>query len=482
MKRIKINHSTTLGDFFYWFLIYLAMFILLIVTWLLNKDKMSSIEGTLILSRVSILFLAIELYLLYRETRKKITTVSLVCISFYLFQMGQYFVYAIEPSNKKLFFKSPYYCAFFKNDFYLLNICIVVTLVGFVFFNLGQLCYIKLNSRKNNIVKIYDKKSETFSTLLMLILIVSTIISIYYVIKSIQISFSSTYTEFIYSSSFGGLSTFYIFISPAIFGICIFSNKKFYKLIAILIGIVYFSLRFMIGGRTLSVGFFVTLILYYFIEVKKKKIKPSTIMIIIIAIYLAISFLVCMHNTRILSDRNIMTIIIDFINIVFSGTAIKSIIIEFGYNASSLPWSIVNLPSCFFGKTYLTSLSGLIPSSLDIFHWLSEYRIYASLDARLGNSLNMGYGPGISMIAEAFLNCKYLFFLPMFLFGLIFTKLSSFDLNRKKNGFLYYLQVASFSTILIMPRRPFFYLVTTELYIGILMYIIYTLFKRKHIF
>ncbi len=481
MKKIKINYLTIFGDFFCWLVTYLAIFLLLMAIWLFNKDKMFSIEGTLILSRVSILFLAIGLYLLYRETRKKITTVSLVCISFYLFQMGQYFVYAIEPNNEKLFFKSSYYCAFFGNDFFLLNICVIVTLVGFAFFNLGQLCYIKLSSRKNSSIKIHYKKSETFSTILMLILIVSTIISIHYVIRDIQISFSSTYTEFIQSSSFGGVSTFYIFIAPSILGIYVFSDKKIYKLIATFIGIIYFSLRFMIGGRTLSVGFFVTLLLYYFIEVKKKKIKLSTIIIIITIIYFAASFLVCMHNIRILSDKNIMTIIANFINIVFSGTAIKSIIIEFGYNASSLPWSIVNLSSCFFGKTYLASLSGLIPSSLDIFHWFSEYRMYASLDAKLGASLNMGYGPGMSMIAEAFLNCKCLFFLPMFLFGLMFTKLSSFDLNQKKNSFLYYLQLASFSTILIMPRRPFFYLVTTELYIGILIYIIYTIFRRKHI-
>ena len=74
MKKIKINYLTIFGDFFCWLVTYLAIFLLLMAIWLFNKDKMFSIEGTLILSRVSILFLAIGLYLLYRETRKKITT------------------------------------------------------------------------------------------------------------------------------------------------------------------------------------------------------------------------------------------------------------------------------------------------------------------------------------------------------------------------------------------------------------------------
>ena len=66
MKKIKINYLTIFGDFFCWLVTYLAIFLLLMAIWLFNKDKMFSIEGTLILSRVSILFLAIGLYLLYR--------------------------------------------------------------------------------------------------------------------------------------------------------------------------------------------------------------------------------------------------------------------------------------------------------------------------------------------------------------------------------------------------------------------------------
>lgn len=130
--------------------------------------------------------------------------------------------------------------------------------------------------------------------------------------------------------------------------------------------------------------------------------------------------------------------IIDYFNGVFNslGNTIPVFIGELGWNITSVCWTMMLVPVTEpyrFGMSYVVSLLSWVPSGVfpggvnPVYKW-------AELGDWLQNVLNMPYGPGYTMFAEAYINFSWFGIIAVYVEGMIIgyflTKVKRKDIDK----------------------------------------------------
>lgn len=122
------------------------------------------------------------------------------------------------------------------------------------------------------------------------------------------------------------------------------------------------------------------------------------------------------------------------------------------------------------GTTYLYSLTSVIPN---VGFWdLHPAMRYGDLGGWLQRTLDLGYGPGYSIVAEAYINFGRAGFLFMFCFGFVLARLFHIDAVRLGNPLLVLLSLLLCFLILKTVRNSFLATVRSLFYYLLPIYLI----------
>lgn len=145
-----------------------------------------------------------------------------------------------------------------------------------------------------------------------------------------------------------------------------------------------------------------------------------------------------------------------FIDNIFSKNVILSFFGEAGFNGSSSVWTMQLVKTGkiehFYGLTYVGSVFGLIPSSVDFLGIAAAFSRYTQLESLLTEAYSFDFGVGFSLVAESYLNFGYFGFIAIFFEGLLLCKLLNID-DYSDTGWKNYVPIVLLSVLLTMPRR-----------------------------
>ena len=459
-----------------------AFSILLIFPLVSSLANFSDSQKITILCWMTIILFVDSIVFLWRTTKRLFSSYTLLSVSFFLYQFGADVANVFWP-NEETFINNIYYVKMSGGNAGVFN-SILISSVFYFFFTLGQLSYFYHPFHYRIPRKIKESKMFVFENTQKVIFVSSLVL--FFV--SFPLGFYKALYQFLYVKKYGYLSlvnnkifynlagNFEVFIVPTLLLICLFGKKTWVKVICFILSLSYLLLTAGSGSRTTIVSFACIVLVFCFRYLSKAKLKTKLWFIptMLVVLYFGVCFIAAYAKYRNSADQSLSGFVSFFFSFSLSQDPLAKVVSEFGFNASSLPFSIELIGSkYYFGKSYFCALFGLIPSSLDFTGFFTKLANYSATDTALlqATATYLNFGPGTSMIAEAFLNFRWLGIFPMFIFGYWFTSLSCFDFCDKTNRFEFYIQAVMSGTIFIMPRRPFLYLVKGGLYSCLLIFV-----------
>lgn len=229
-------------------------------------------------------------------------------------------------------------------------------------------------------------------------------------------------------------------------------KKKSIKILLIIVTVIWVLIGFASGDRGEQLSFIITFLwLWKTIVSKKRRLSPSIIIFGLIIITLIPSFTAFRNVT----DRDLNVIIEEVSEVYAENNPIVSTVNELGYSMLPLIEVMRLIPTNFdysYGVTYFDGLLKLLPTFLE--KDFISYR--SSLSFWLQDVLNLSYGPGFSMPAEAYFNFGWFGPFMFIFFGLLYGILFKHNSNGKYSNLLDYVFVACVLEITIMNTRESF--------------------------
>ena len=177
----------------------------------------------------------------------------------------------------------------------------------------------------------------------------------------------------------------------------------------------------LVGGRSGAVMTMLGMLLafHYFI----RPIRKKDMIVGAGVAYLGMAVLNAIATFRNLMNRSLG----DLVELTVSslGNAVGELLGELGWTLTSICWTMELVPSDYpyrYGMTYLASLTTAIPSSFFGGRANHPVVIWAHLAEWLQGALNKSYGPGFSMIAEAYINYGGMGIVMMAIVGFLIAK------------------------------------------------------------
>lgn len=123
-----------------------------------------------------------------------------------------------------------------------------------------------------------------------------------------------------------------------------------------------------------------------------------------------------------------------------------------------------------YGSSYLYSATSIIPN---LGFWdLHPAMKYGNLNDWLQNAMSLNYGPGYSIVAEAYINFGNLGFLMMMFLGYVFGLVFNINIRDKRNPLLIVLAFVFCFLIIKTVRNSFLATVRSIFYYIIPIYLI----------
>lgn len=174
--------------------------------------------------------------------------------------------------------------------------------------------------------------------------------------------------------------------------------KRRMIVVAMLLDVV---INLFIGGRSGAVMSLLAIVLAYHYFVKPFSVKSTIVGAI--GGYFSIAVLNAIADIRDVANKGLG----DFLSALSSSfsNVIGEFLGELGWSITSVCWTMNIVPSSYpfrYGMSYLVSLISWIPSFC--FTGAHPVVIWGELSNWLQNALGMTYGPGYTMVAEAYLN------------------------------------------------------------------------------
>lgn len=389
-------------------------------------------------------------------------------LSYFFFSFGQVFLYSfgVEYERFNLIRISSndeilYYCLYF--------------LIGTPFFLLGALKAVKkdITEKRNTIHSNSINKDLAYSLKVIGWLMFVTSAPIYLrnlfsnILMSMLYGYGSIYETAtisegaLFSNVFESLGMWFI---PSLFMLLVvYKNTYIIKRLILFLLILISIGIFIVGTRSESMAIILTLIYLWDAEVKKMKKRNKFVLAILVL--LVILSLPVIQSFRGLDNKTIDNFLITFSTMQDNNNLIVDILGELG--GSMHPWLLVNrlMPETYsfrLGQSYIASFLAIIPSFL-----LGgvSFTKYARLSGWLQSAANMSYGPGFSILAEAYYNFGWfglpiLYFIGWLYFKFLSNNMLKGEILKYKNLFS---AIALFSFITSV-RSSLYLTIRIELY------------------
>jgi hypothetical protein len=421
---------------------------------------------------------ALSIYFYYRETKTLFSPYIIFYTVFFLFHFGQCLMYGLFIQYKYYVFDR------FSSDIVINGalysvFCIIV-------FHLGNLVVLKSKKSINSsfLTRINNEQAIRAMGYLLFFLSIFPAFynSIYEMIVSIKYGYAGTYK---YAKEPFFLFTFLqnLFIPSCILLIVTFKQRDVKALIIKLIVCVYAGILLIVGGRTEGIAIFLTLL--FLNNVLSKKISRKALVNIGLVLCLIIILIPTLHNFRIAEQKSVGLFFEEAKKSVISNPVVETVG-EMGYSISPLFMTMGVIPEKVdyqYGKSYLASITSIIPAHLNPIHSLQKFSQSAALDDWLMKQYKMDFGPGYSLIAESYYNFGFFGISMMFIWGIILGwLLNHFNLDQlRSNRLSLYFNMVCFYALLTLPRRPSFYFVDQIIYLVVFVWIGILLFQKLFI-
>lgn len=258
------------------------------------------------------------------------------------------------------------------------------------------------------------------------------------------------------------------------------SKKKTQRNIYLGLMFIYMVEQFYIGGRSDAVKLLITIICVFHYLIKK--LDKKAVFKLIIFGYFFISLLSVIGNVRGLPNRSISLYLTEFIASFGKENLFLTTISELGGSMFPLCSLFSIMPALGFkyGSTYLYALTTIIPN---LGFWsIHPARLYANGSSWLMSVLNMTYGPGFSVTAEAYQNFGEIGFLFLVIIGIIFGKIyTMIDTDTAKiQPDKVAMTLIFFNATLTFVRNDFLSLIRSFFYIAIPVFLLIRIvYERK---
>jgi oligosaccharide repeat unit polymerase len=255
------------------------------------------------------------------------------------------------------------------------------------------------------------------------------------------------------------LNTFHL---PSMVGLLIVYRKSIKKMLLLSVAVCCSAvLSLAIGGRTEAIGCLLCLGLIWLM---RKKFNVKKLCIFALVAYLLLVVATTVAEVRDVQNRSLGTYMSVFFKQIIGFKVFATAFGELGYNSSSVPFTMYLMQRegvQHYGLSYLAAICNIIPSSLDIFGWLEPLEKYVLLDVWVTDSFKASFGLGFSLVAESYLNFKWLGVVVMFGYGFLLGKLFACDDLKHQNDWKIYVSFALFGALFTLPRRMSIFFVDT---------------------
>lgn len=372
-------------------------------------------------------FLAVRAW--YKIRQELLCPYIIFLTSLYFFTAGQCFLLAVGifPTYKNLIVNYPLYYVVRAQWF---------TLLSLNAFSIGAIVSAKIYSKKNekialandNVVAAIKKIGWFLFIISFPIFTVDTITMIRAVISSgygaiYEIHRSSRIEVILF-----GLGDYYFLPSLMLLLIAYKNNKRNRKLI-LTIMVIKVLIDFYIGGRTPAIITLICIICVYHYIIKPIT-KKQAVIFIVVGYFLAATLTIVVQ-IRGIAGRSLF----DFLSFSSNENPVITLISELGGSMIPLIEMIARAGVQFpfrCGSTYLYGLTTIIPN---LGFWdVHPAEVNASLGDWLQSIMGINYGPGFSMIAEAYLNFKWAGILAVAIIGFILGRLFSLVHRQEAEG------------------------------------------------
>lgn len=247
-------------------------------------------------------------------------------------------------------------------------------------------------------------------------------------------------------------------------------KKRWYVLI-LLIEVCFWLYT---GGRSNGVIIAAIMLMYYHICVKPIRFKQA--LVVAVAGFFFISLLGVISETR--SDKNAS--ISEAISEGFGeGNAFYSAISEMGFSQYPMIATMELIPDRYDymrGRSYFYAATSIIPN---LGFWdLHPAMKYANMNGWLQDAMNLRFGPGYSIVAEAYANFGKFGFLMMLILGYCYGSIFNINDRNRKNPLLLVLAFV-FCFLVIKTVRNSFLATVRSLFYYILPIYIFVVYMYK---
>ncbi len=325
------------------------------------------------------------------------------------------------------------------NDEMLVNKSILFSIIGYSAMAVGAFLVTDKRKIENNYETIQNENLRK-SIIIVAVLMIAVGMPQYCMnlINNIRTAFEGAYMDIYKTSNDGNaiqniMQSFNMFFVPGLIFLVI-ACKDNKKIVNISIGIVLLNLilAFISGARGGAIALLLTLFYLYTTQIKKIKVRNYIVLGILAIIVMRLFNVVAVFRDE--PDKNIDTLVKSFEETNDSGL-ILSTVEDLGASIFSLYHTINIVPSSqgyAYGYTYFASVMAVIPS---LFMGGISFSNEASLAEWLMKKLNLDYGPGYTILAEAYYNFGMFGFLAMFAIGMLFSQIfevKNLESNDKK--------------------------------------------------
>lgn len=404
---------------------------------------------------ISLLWCAVSLKI------KNGTYLSLVFMfegAFYILTLGQSLLYAlgIEISSTLNLY--------YANSAFDVNKAYIFSILCFLFLHFGVLLYVNkktLSKNQNaNIEQIKEKKDYTH-TMRQLGKILLPVTGVFYLFQVYALM--SAYSVVGYAQAYGVItgSTSWAKIPILIgnyfphvlfFMLAAYRNSKRNRSVYSMLILFIVAFNFSIGNRSEPVSYLMALLWFSrTYATTKTEIKVKSLMMIVGA-FLLILIVPIIGETRNTGELSLATIIDSFTGENSMMETVFDTITSMGYSAFPTIKTMQLIPNQFglrYGKSYFYALLSVFPNLFGGTHISVKH---AGLALWLKTTLNMSYGPGFSMPAEAYYNFGWFGIVIMPLFGYLISKILEEE-NRNESSLRLFVMMSAFVVLFSIPRR-----------------------------
>lgn len=401
-----------------------------------------------------------ELYFWKKNTGTILVPFIIFLTAAYIFTFGQSFLYVFDAVSVERDLMEFYsYREIFESQ--------LITLVFLNFFYLGGSTVIK---KKTNHSSSYFKND----TLVQLQSVGLKKVGKFFLVISIIPYIIDTATTFVIASTLGysGLYEQQVKIGfanivnilaqyfiPAVICLLLVEQKRKIRILYVAILLWHILFCMLVGGRSNGVIIAAILLLWYHMKINPIKLK-QTIFLFVLGYFFSM-ILTVVAITR--SESNVSLVSELASN---NKNPISETISEMGVSMMPLieTKNILQVkPEEYrYGASYFYSFTSIIPN---MGFWdLHPAMKYGNLNDWLQRELNLSYGPGYSMVAEAYINAGKYGFIIMFLLGCIFARFMNVSIVNRYNplqlviAFIFcYLTIKTIRNSFLLTVRSIFY-------------------------